>query len=61
MSEAPEKPRAKKRFGGWMSAATRRKLDALAVVYGTISEALAVAIDRLYQAEIVDREKDEQG
>ena len=31
-----------------VSAETRRKLDALAESYGTITEAVAVAVDRLY-------------
>lgn len=33
-----------------ISEATRAKLDALTVVYGTQAEVLAVAIDRLYSA-----------
>ena len=37
------------------SDATRQKLDALTACYGTRSEALAVAIDRLYQAEAQSR------
>jgi len=35
-----------------MSDATRKKLDALAVHYGTQAEAVAVAIDRLYREEV---------
>jgi hypothetical protein len=31
------------------SDATRRRLDALAAAYGTVTEAVAVAIDRLYR------------
>lgn len=34
-----------------MSSATRAKLDALTTRYGTQAEAIAVAVDRLYQTE----------
>lgn len=36
-----------------ISAATREKLDALTVLYGTQAEALAVAIELLYTRETV--------
>lgn len=46
-----------------VSKATKKKLRALARVYGTQTEALAVAIDRLYMAEFGETagvvEKDE--
>lgn len=35
-----------------VSDATRAKLDALAAAYGTQAEAIAVAIDRLYQEHV---------
>jgi adenylate cyclase len=42
------------------SDATRQKLDALVARYGTQSEALAVAIDRLYQEEAQSRVVEQQ-
>lgn len=35
-----------------VSDATRAKLDALAAVYGTQAEVIAVAVDRLYQEHV---------
>ncbi len=46
-----EQERAKTRLGTWVSLATREKLDRLTERYGTQTEALAVAIDRLYVQE----------
>ena len=41
-----------------ISAATKEKLTALKEKYGTATEVIAVAIDRLYQAEIAREKKD---
>ena len=46
-----DQERKKTRLGTWVSVATKEKLDRLTERYGTQTEALAVAIDRLYVQE----------